>query len=322
MQAVVLPGDGRVVVSELPDPALGPGEALLDVRIAGICGTDLQLARGYMGFQGVPGHEFVATVRDVASPADRPLVGCRVVGEINLGCQECGWCAQGMSRHCPSRRVIGILGKQGAFAQRLTLPVSSLRVVPPELADEDAVFAEPVAAACEILDQVRVDASVSVLVLGDGRLGLIISQVLAARGAKLTLGGHHESKLAVARSMGIPARLLSGPAEPSHDLVVEATGSPGGLEEAQRWCRPRGTVVMKSTCAGAVTFDAAHAVVQELTLVGSRCGRLEPALEALSSGAVRVAPLRAAEMPLEAAPEAFARAAEPGTLKVLLRVPG
>jgi threonine dehydrogenase-like Zn-dependent dehydrogenase len=320
VQAVVLPGDGRVVVSEVSDPVLGPGEALLDVRLGGICGTDLQLARGYMGFRGVPGHEFVGTVRSVSSPADRVLVGARVVGEINLGCQDCGWCAKGLSRHCPRRRVLGILERQGAFARRLALPVSALHVVPGTLADEDAVFAEPLAAALEILDQVPVEPSASVLVMGDGRLGLLIAQVISSRGARVMVSGRHDSCLEIASRLGLAIQPAPRPPEPVHDLVVEATGSASGLDEAQRWCRPRGTVVMKSTCAGPTSFDASHAVVQELTLVGSRCGRMEPALEWLAAGRVQVAPLRTAEYPLEEAPDAFAHAARPGALKVLLRM--
>jgi alcohol dehydrogenase len=320
VQAVVLPGGGRVVVNEVSDPVPGPGEALIDVRLAGICGTDLHLARGYMDFRGVPGHEFVGTIRAVSSPADRVLLGARVVGEINLGCQECSWCSRGLGRHCPRRRVLGILRQQGAFAQQLALPVSSLRVVPDALPDEEAVFAEPLAAALEVLDQVPVDPSASVLVMGDGRLGLLIAQVIASRGARVTVSGHHETSLAIASRLSLAARRAPVSPEPVHDLVVEATGSPSGLDEAQRWCRPRGTVVMKSTCAGRTSFDAAHAVVQELTLVGSRCGRLEPALEWLAGGRVQVAPLRTREYPLGQAPEAFEHAARPGALKILLRI--
>jgi 2-desacetyl-2-hydroxyethyl bacteriochlorophyllide A dehydrogenase len=317
--AVVLPGDGQVRVEEIPDPVAGPGEALLDVLVAGICGTDLQLARGYMGFRGTPGHEFVGEVREVSAPSDRVLIGSRVVGEINLGCTDCSWCSRGMTRHCPRRSVLGILSKQGAFASRLTMPVASLRVVPASLATDEAVFAEPLAAALQILDQIRIERSDRVLVLGDGRLGLLAAQVIARHGAAVRLLGRHAGKLEVARGLGLDGGLPEEDPKPVYDVVVEATGAPAALDEALRWCRPRGTVVMKSTCAGAVTFDAARAVVHELTLIGSRCGRLEPAIEALAAGAVRVAPLVSADRPLSRAAEAFELARGPEALKVLLR---
>ena len=321
MRAIVFSGPGRISVREIPSPEPGPGEALIDVRLAGICGTDLQLARGYMGFAGVPGHEFVGTVREVASTADRLLTGARVTGEINLGCQDCPLCADGIARHCPRRRVLGILGKEGAFAERLTLPVSNLHVVPDTISDRHAVFIEPVAAAFEILDQVGVHAGQRILVIGDGRLGLIVAQVLASRGAAVTVAGRHESKLAVGRALGLAGVLMDdSPVKERFDIVVEATGSTGGLDQALARVRPRGTVVLKSTCTGATTLDASRIVIDEVTIVGSRCGRFEPAIHALRGGDVVVEPLITGEMPLDAGADAFDRAAQGETIKILLRV--
>jgi threonine dehydrogenase-like Zn-dependent dehydrogenase len=314
-------GPGRLALVERPAPEPGPGEALVDVRVAGICGTDLQLARGYMGFHGIPGHEFVGTVTGVTAPADRVLIGARVVGEINLGCQDCQRCAEGMVRHCPRRRVLGILNKDGAFAQQLTLPVSNLHALPDSLPDEEAVFAEPLAAAFEILDQLVIDASDRVLVLGGGRLGLLVGQVLAGGGADVTVAGRSDSSLGIARSLGLTAvRAPDGISAAPFDVVVETTGSPEGLDQAVARVRPRGTVVMKSTCAGAAPFSAARVVVDEITILGSRCGRMEPALAALRAGSVSVKGMVRDVVPLEEGAEGLRRAGLPGALKVLLRV--
>ncbi len=321
MRAVVIRGAGNISVEDVPAPEPEPGAAIVDVLVAGICGTDLQLARGYMGFTGVPGHEFLGTVRHVISPADRPLVGARVAGEINIGCEECHRCAQRMARHCGRRRVLGILGKDGAFAEQLTLPIANLHVVPDEVCDEHAVFIEPLAAAYEILEQISLGPSERVLVLGDGRLGLLAAQVMSAAGADVTLAGHHPGKLDLARDLGIDAvRSPEGiPGEP-FPVVVEATGTVEALDQAIGLTAPRGTVVMKSTCAGSTPFDAARAVVNEITLVGSRCGRFGPAIEALRTGEVQVAPLITDRFTLEEGISAFERAAAPDALKVLLRM--
>lgn len=321
MRAIIVSGSGGISVQEIPSPEPGPGEALIDILMAGICGTDLNLAKGYMGFTGVPGHEFVGTVRKVASTADRLLVGSRVTAEINLGCQDCPVCADGLPRHCPSRQVLGILGKQGAFAESLTMPVSNLHVVPDAITDRHAVFIEPVAAGFEILDQVAINAGQRILVIGDGRLGLIVAQVLASRGASVTIAGHHESKLAVGRALGLPASLMDElPQDERYDVVVEASGAATGLDAALTRVRPRGTVVLKTTCVGATPFDATRVVIDEITIIGSRCGRFEPAIRALRAGDVVVEPLVSDELPLAAGASAFDRAAQPGTLKVLFRV--
>jgi len=323
MRAIVLRGPGRISLEDRPDPEPGPGEALIDVTCSGICGTDLQLARGYMDFTGIPGHEFTGVVSKVNSHADRVLLGARVTGEINLGCEECGACAEGLSRHCVRRRVLGILKKDGALAGKVTLPVRNLHVLPDSISDEQGVFVEPVAAAFEILDQVAVTAFHRVLVMGDGRLGLLIAQALATRGCGPTLLGRHEAKLSLARSLGLAtAREDDEPPAPCYDIVVEATGSANGLDLALGYVRPRGTVVMKTTCEGSTSFAAWKAVVNEVTLVGSRCGRFEPAIQALATGRVKVDGLVSARLPLEEGLAGFRLAAETSTLKVILHAAG
>lgn len=321
MRAIVLEGQGRISVRNVPAPEPGPGEALIDIRYAGICGTDLQLARGYMEFTGIPGHEFVGTVSRVQCRADRLLLGSRVAGEINIGCEDCPLCLSGLSRHCSRRKVLGILDKDGAFAEQVTLPVRNLHAVPDAISDAQAVFIEPVAAALEILEQVDVTRSTSALVLGDGRLGLLASQALRMGGSHVTVEGHHERKLALARELGFDAVLAPGGCDGNaYDLVVEATGSPVGLEHALGHVRPRGTVVVKTTTTGSLRLQMTRIVVDEMTLVGSRCGRFEPAIQALESGAVKVDDLISSELLLDQGVEAFRMASAPENLKVLLRV--
>jgi threonine dehydrogenase-like Zn-dependent dehydrogenase len=281
------------------------------VHLAGICRTDLELVRGYMGFRGIPGHEWVGRV---AASDDPSLAGCRVVGEINLACRHCPACAAGLDRHCPTRRVLGIVGADGAFADFVRIPVANLHRVPEGVPDRAAVFTEPLAAAFEILDQISIGPGVRAVVLGDGKLGLLVSQVLTRAGADVLLAGRHPEKLARARQLGI----RTGTPSPGADVVVEATGSADGLGLALTLVRPRGTVVLKSTVAAEHRLDLAPAVINEVTLVGSRCGRFGPALDALATGQVSVLPLVDAVYPLGEGPAAFERAATPGTLKVLL----
>ncbi len=295
---------GRVEVREVPVPEHRPGFALIRLLCAGICNTDLELQRGYYGFAGTPGHEFVGEVAETDAPE---LRGRRVVGEINLACGACEWCERGLGRHCPNRTVLGIVKHPGAFAEYLTLPERNLRLVPDALPDEQAVFTEPVAAACEILDQVSIPPGGEVAVLGDGKLGLLIAQVLRAHGAEVRLYGHH------------PERGSSTTPGGAFDWVVEATGSAEGLKQAVAMTRPRGTLILKSTVHEAVPIDTAPIVVNEITLVGSRCGRFEPAIDLLARGAVRVQEMISDCFRLADAPRAFARAAGRGTLKVLLK---
>jgi len=321
MRALVVEGPGRFAVGDVPEPVPGRGEATVDVLMSGICGTDLQLVAGYMGFTGIPGHEFIGRVARVSSPHDHVLLGARVVGEINVGCDDCPRCMQGLGRHCSRRSVLGILNRSGAFSERITLPVSNLHAVPDVVPDEVAVFVEPLAAAFEILAQVVVAPAQRVLVLGDGRLGILAARALASAGAGVVLAGHHPEKLALCRGQGITA--LLAPEEMTSeqfDLVVETTGSPRGLDDAVARTRPRGTVIMKSTCVDPTSFDASRAVVNEIALVGSRCGAFAPAIAALREGKVKVDDLVTRTLPLDEAAEGMRRAAEPETLKVLLRV--
>jgi alcohol dehydrogenase len=316
MQSVHLE-DGKVTVREAPLPERLPGFALIRLLCGGICNTDLELQRGYYGFTGTPGHEFVGEVVETDNPE---LRGRRVVGEINLPCGNCPWCKQSMGRHCPDRTVLGIAGHPGAFREFLTLPEANLHVLPDSLPTELAVFTEPLAAACEILDQVRLSCSSEVAVLGDGKLGLLIAQTLHAYGHKVYQFGHHAEKLRVSREAGIHTALAGEdlPRAAFH-WVVDATGSAAGLRAAVQMVRPRGTVILKSTVHGMVPVDTAPVVVNEITLIGSRCGRFDPALRLLEHGLVNVAALISERMMLSQAPEAFARAACKDCLKVLLR---
>jgi len=307
---------GRVSVRRENLPRLAPGFARIHLLEGGICSTDLQLQRGYYGFSGTPGHEFVGEVVDAE---DRDWVGKRVAGEINLACGRCGWCARGLGRHCPRRTVLGIVKHPGAFREFLTLPVRNLHPVPPAIPNQHAVFIEPVAAACEILDQLKIAKGQRVAVLGDGKLGLLIAQVLHVHGASVHLFGRHRHKMRIVEKMGVATGIVPKKPGRAWPIVVDATGSSGGLRAAVAMCEPRGAVVMKSTVHGLVSVDTAPVIVNEITLVGSRCGRFEPAIHLLASGKVRVGGLISEEFPLERAPEAFKLAATKGVLKVLLR---
>jgi alcohol dehydrogenase len=306
---------GRVEVRRQPLPRVPKGFARIRLLCAGICSTDLELQRGYYGFSGTPGHEFVG---EVTEAEDRTWIGKRVAGEINLACGACEWCSRGLGRHCPHRTVLGIVKHPGAFREFLTLPVKNLRRVPEGITNEQAVFIEPVAAACEILDQVRVKAGTRIAVLGDGKLGLLIAQVLAAHGAQVHLIGRHKEKMKLVENALITTEIWGGKRPRSGPMVVDATGSAEGLRASIAMCEPRGTVVMKSTVHGLVQVDTAPAIVNEITLVGSRCGRFEPAIKLLASGRVRVDSMISDRFPLDRAPEAFAAAAKKGVLKILL----
>ncbi|HZS54382.1 MAG TPA: alcohol dehydrogenase catalytic domain-containing protein [Bryobacteraceae bacterium] len=307
---------GTVSIREKPVPDRPPEFALLKTRVAGICNTDLELQRGYYGFVGTPGHEFVAEVVEADS---RSLVGKRVAGEINLACGHCSFCAVGLARHCRNRTVLGIVKHPGAFAEFFTLPQQNLHLIPDNVSDEEAVFVEPLAAACEILDQVSIPQDERVAVLGDGKLGLLITQVLRTHGAHVTLYGHHSAHLAMAQRWGIEASDSSERPLAEYQFVIEATGSGTGLRQAVAMTRPRGTIVMKSTIHGDLPIDTAPIIVNEITLLGSRCGRFEPALDLLKHRQLDVRSMLANEFALADAPKAFAEAAKPGVLKVLLR---
>jgi alcohol dehydrogenase len=308
--------DAKVDVVRKPRPRRREGHALIRLVCGGICNTDIELRRGYYGFRGTPGHEFVGEVIETDNPE---FVGRRVVGEINLACRRCDWCRRGLGRHCPNRTVLGIVRHPGAFSEFLTLPESNLHVVPGSVSTREAVFTEPVAAACEILDQVRIPRDSEVAVLGDGKLGLLVAQVLQAHGAAVHLYGRHPVKMRIAEAAGVEARRAGEkPPRARYEWVVEATGSPDGLTEAVRMTRPRGVVIMKSTVHGTVALDTAPVVVNEVTLIGSRCGRFEPALRLLKSRKLRLVEMISDCFPLSEARRAFNRAEEEGILKVLL----
>jgi len=315
VRALLLDKDLRLV-EDYPTPEPAAGEALIRVSVAGICNTDLELVRGYMQFRGILGHEFVGVVE--RAPGAEEWEGHRVVGEINAACGECPTCRAGRPTHCPHRTTLGIAGRDGAFAEYLTLPVHNLLPVPDSILDEVAVFTEPLAAACEILQQVHVHPTDRVVVLGDGKLGLLCAQALALTGCDLTAVGHHQEKLDILARRGIPTVLEDEAVEPGADLVIEATGHSGGYAAARRLVRPRGTIVLKSTYHGSLDADLTMVVVDEVTLAGSRCGPFAPALRLLERGLVDVAPLVQARYPLGEALAAFERAARPGTLKVLV----
>ena len=314
MQAVHLER-GAVQVRSVARPRLRQGFALIRLLYGGICNTDIELRRGYYDFRGIPGHEFVG---EVVEAADDALVGQRVVGEINLACEKCEWCARGLGRHCPNRTVLGIVRHPGAFRELLTLPERNLHVVPRNIPSEHAVFVEPLAAACEILDQVKIPKRAPVAVLGDGKLGLLVAQALKAQGYDVHQYGRHREKLRIAEKAGVGTEIAKKLPAAHYDWVVEATGSREGLMQAITMTRPRGVVVMKSTVHGLVGVDTAPVIVNELTLVGSRCGRFEPALRLLRTGKVRVDEMISEVMPLAQAARAFDRAEERGVLKVLL----
>jgi threonine dehydrogenase-like Zn-dependent dehydrogenase len=325
MRALVLTDDGPQLYTDYPLPQPATGEALIRVRLAGVCATDLQLAAGYKGgYRGVLGHEFVGEV--TAAPSDPAWVGSRVVGELNVGCGHCLLCRRGLRKHCRARQSLGIIGRDGAFADYLTLPLANLYTVPATLSDEQAVFCEPLAAALEILEQVHITPASRVFVVGDGRLGLLVAQVLALTGCDLTVLGRNPAKLAILTSLGIertalvsPATLAGLAAHPA-DVVVEVTGSPGGFDQARRLVRPQGILLLKSTFAGSLpNFDASSLVVDEVTVVGSRCGPFLPALSLLAADRVQVTPLIHARFPLEDACVALHYAGQKGVLKVLIR---
>jgi threonine dehydrogenase-like Zn-dependent dehydrogenase len=289
--------------------------ALIQVHLAGICSTDLQILKGYMNFKGVPGHEFVGSVID--GPKD--FVGKRVVGEINFGCGACDACARDLSRHCARRKVMGILNADGAFAEYVLLPARNLHVVPESIDDEEAVFTEPLAAAFEILMQIQINPGDEVLVLGDGKLGNLCAQVLRLTGAKVTAIGKHADKLALIKKAGVRTIRLDDWERRLFDIVVEATGSASGLELALSAVRPRGTLILKSTLAGIHQISLATIVINEINLIGSRCGPFPDALDALAAKQVSVRPLIEETYSLSEAVAAIDHAAKARTRKILLR---
>ena len=315
-------------------PRLRPGWALVRVRLAGICNTDVEILRGYHAFRGTPGHEFVGEVVDVAGvsrAARKRWVGKRVAGEINVSCVAygfrplCDFCRRGLKTHCSRRTVLGIVAHDGAFAEYLALPVENLHFVPSGVSDEKAAFIEPLAAACQILDQLDIRKFPKAAVLGDGKLAQLIAMVLRAAGAHVVLYGKHASKLAIARRAGVATKQVRGDAsdlsriKEIYRLVVEATGSPSGLALAQRMTEPRGTLLLKSTFQGAAPVETWPIVVKEITVIGSRCGPFAKAISLLRSGKVDPTPLITRTFPLTDANAAIAHAQKRGVMKVLLK---
>ncbi|HEY5839001.1 MAG TPA: alcohol dehydrogenase catalytic domain-containing protein [Pyrinomonadaceae bacterium] len=319
--------NGALSVSDVPKP-VAAGEALVRVTLSGICNTDLEIARGYAGFAGTLGHEFVGVIAEARASARAPFTsesllapGQRIVGEINAGCGVCDLCRAGDPRHCPERTVLGIVGRDGAHAEFLKLPPANLLLVPDEIPDERAVFTEPLAAACGILERVSITEDTRVAVIGDGKLGLLCAQVLATTGAKVTLIGKHRAKLAIAERRGIETNTVEKAQQRKGEfgVVVEASGSPTGFALAVELLHPRGVLVLKSTFHGATELEAAPLVVNELSVVGSRCGRFAPALELLKQNAIDVDSLISEEFALADGVSAMRRAADRDVMKVLLR---
>ena len=318
MKALRFDGN-KLTLADVPLPQTA-GEALVRVTTSGICNTDLEIVRGYAGFVGTIGHEFVGVVEQAD---DRPdLVGKRVIGEINAGCGTCEKCVAGDPRHCPTRTVLGIVGRNGCHAEYLSLPSRNLLVLPDNVSDEQAVFAEPLAAAFGITEQVDILAATTVAVIGDGKLGLLCAMSLALRSQNVTIIGKHQTKMAIAENAGVTLLLLAevdAKIFGTFDVVVEASGSESGFATALDLVRPRGKIVLKSTFHGTPAWAASRVVVDEITIVGSRCGRFAPALELLTSGNIDVTQLISDEFSLADGVAAMGRAAENGVLKVLLR---
>lgn len=328
MKALRFDGELRVI-RDAPEPRR-TGEALVQVISAGICNTDLEIVNGYACFRGTLGHEFVGRV---VESFDSALVGRRVVGEINAGCGECSRCQAGDARHCPDRTVLGIKGRDGGFAEYLSLPARNLIEIPPTLSDEAAVFVEPMAAALQVLEQVDVSSSTNVAVIGDGKLAQLVVRAVAHAGCRPLIVGKHKSKLDLATRAGARSFLIEGeqntPAGQSilfsersarFDVVIETSGSATGLPLALSIVRPRGTVVLKSTHHGLTNMQMSAIVVNEITIVGSRCGRFRPAIDLLAKGKVNVDELITARLPLEDGVIAFEKAAEPSAMKIILNV--
>jgi threonine dehydrogenase-like Zn-dependent dehydrogenase len=313
MRALYFDGDdARVTDVPLPEPS--EDNAVVRVSIAGICNTDLEIVKGYMGFRGILGHEFVGVVDE--GPSE--WLGQRVVSEINFACQRCPMCQENLQRHCPSRRVMGILDADGAFAERVRVPVANLHIVPENVSDEAAVFTEPLASAFEILSQVEVEPGGDCLVLGDGKLGLLVAQALDAAGAGVLAVGNHPEKLAILAERGIETVEARDWTPEPMPLVVEATGSAEGFARALAATRPRGTLVLKSTVAERRAIDLAPLVINEIQVIGSRCGPFPPALGALESDAVDVRSLISERVGLRDADDALRRANGPNIIKILI----
>jgi len=302
--------------TDIPIPELSPGEALVRVLRAGICNTDLELIKGYYPYTGIIGHEFVGIVEQ----GPPQLINQRVVGEINAACGTCRFCRRGQPTHCENRTVLGIVNRNGAFAEYLSLPIENLHLVPENVSTAAATFTEPIAAALEIQQQIQICKDDRVLVVGDGKLGQLIAQTLALTGCELLVVGRHKEKLTNLSAKGIKTGLADSVTDRYFDISVDCTGNPEGFNIARRALRPRGKLILKSTYAGNLSLDASSLVVDEITLIGSRCGPFVPALELLATGKVDVQSLIDSYYPLAQGLEAFEKAKTKGVLKVLLEM--
>ena len=320
MKALVFDNELKLV-NDYKKPVPQEGEALIRVTMGGICNTDFEITKGYMGYSGILGHEAVGIVEEINDP-DQSLLGKRVVSEISYGCKdpECPYCAEKLYRHCPNRHTLGIWKKDGCFAEYFTMPLEVLFEVPDNVSDEQAVFTEPLAAACEITEQLHIKPFEKVVVLGDGKLGLLTVMALFAQNIDVILIGKHQNKLDIAKSQGIKTCLLSDfQIEKKYDVVVEATGSISGFETALALTKPRGTLVLKSTVAASKEFNLAPIVIDEITVLGSRCGQFGPALRLLETGKIDASPLISAVYSFDDAIEAFEKNKEKDSIKVLLK---
>jgi threonine dehydrogenase-like Zn-dependent dehydrogenase len=314
MKAVVLEGN-EIRVKDIPRPKPSTDEVLIKVRKAGICNTDLELAKGYMHFEGILGHEFVGTVE---SAPDQSWVGKRVVGEINLYCGQCDLCRAGLAKHCSRRSVLGILNKDGAFAEYITLPPKLCHSIPDEISDFEAVFVEPLAAALEIFERVTISKQDRALILGDGKLGLLMAQIMRQHTPQVTCIGKHQRNLEYLTPYGIDIYQTGIDLDRQFTVVVEATGNENGLREALSLVLPRGSIILKSTFRGKSQIDVSKIVVDEIQIIGSRCGPFPEAILVLGRKMINVEDLIDGDFSLERCDEAFARAREPGTLKIVL----
>ena len=318
MKAVYFDGKKATVKKDYPEYA--GKDVTVDVTLAGICGTDIEILGGYMRYVGVPGHEFVGTVKERG--VSSRIAGMRVAGEINCGCHTCDMCRRGLQRHCSARTVLGILNRDGAFAERLSLPESNLHTIPDSVSDRQAVFIEPVAAALEILDQVAVSPDWRVAIVGDGRLAHLVCQVIKtyACAEDVTCFGRHIQKISTLQRFGVQTRIgIEETDMHKFDMVVEASGSTSGFADAASLVKPRGMLVLKSTLAAGTGADLTHAIINEVTLVGSRCGRFGPAINAIATGAISTDHMTDKTFTLDEFDAAIARAQEPDALKVYLR---
>ncbi len=322
MKAVVFNNkEGLVLKTDYTKPVPQKGEALIKISMAGICNTDAEIIKGYMGYSGVLGHEFVGVVEEV-NDADKSLIGKRVVAEISYGCEkpDCPWCAVKNYRHCPDRHTIGIWRKDGCFAEYITLPTNILFEVPENVPDEQAVFVEPLAAACEITEQLHIEPTHKVVVLGDGKLGLTTALTLNAQNLDVTLVGKHQNKLDIAKAQGVKTMLLDElKVSNNFDVVVEATGSVSGFETSLNLVKPRGVLVLKSTIATGKELNLAPIVINEITVLGSRCGQFGPALRLLKNNRIDFKPFISKIYSIDEAIKGFEANREKDSIKIILK---